>query len=150
MVTKSVERGPSVWEIGTSISSWDKPMAYTMNACPFLARCSALLGWGTDWFVQRQDTVTAWDIRSWCWWPGFPVGRHYKITTRAHCHKTILVLIWPHMLLGCKTTNKHKVLCWCGLWLGFSWLINPNPLDQGTLIIHWFKLLTWHTGSLRS
>ena len=24
---------------------------------------------GKDWLAQYQDTMTEWDIRSWCWWP---------------------------------------------------------------------------------
>ena len=42
--------------------------------CRFLARCSALLGKGSDWLDQCQDNATEWDIRSWSWRPGFPVG----------------------------------------------------------------------------
>ena len=50
-----------------------------------------------------------WDMRSWCWQPGYPVGQHYKIVRSMHCHKVIPVLIWLLMLLGCKTTtNKNK------------------------------------------
>ena len=32
---------------------------------------------------QGQDNVTEWDIRSWCWRPGFPVGQHYKVAIAA-------------------------------------------------------------------
>ena len=47
------------------------------------------------------------------WWPGFPVGQHYKITMSAHCHKLVPVLIWPYMLLGHKTTNKPTHMHTC-------------------------------------
>ena len=45
-----------------------------MYACPLLARCSALLEKGKDWLAQHQDNVIEWDIGSWCWRPGLPVG----------------------------------------------------------------------------
>ena len=51
-------------------------------------------------------------IQSWCWWTGFQVGQHYKVTMCSHCHKSVPVLIWPWTLLGCKTTNKqNKTRC---------------------------------------
>ena len=51
-------------------------MTYKIDACRFLARCLALLEQGKNWFYQCQD-VTEWDIRSWCWQLGFPVGQQY-------------------------------------------------------------------------
>ena len=35
-----------------------KPMTYKINTCRFLARYSALLGYGKDWLAQCQDNVT--------------------------------------------------------------------------------------------
>ena len=35
------------------------------NARHFLARRSALLGYGKDWLARCQDTLTEWDIRLW-------------------------------------------------------------------------------------
>ena len=29
------------------------------------------------WLVQLRDIVTEWDITSWCWLPGFPMGQHW-------------------------------------------------------------------------
>ena len=46
---------------------------FQIDTCHFLAWRSALLGWGKDWLAECQDTVTEWDIRSWCQWPGVPV-----------------------------------------------------------------------------
>ena len=48
--------------------------------CHFLARHSALLGWCRGWLTHCHDILTEWDINSWCWWPGLPVGKHYKVT----------------------------------------------------------------------
>ena len=48
-------------------------------ACCFLARLSALLGSGKDWLEQFQDNVTRWNIRSWFWRPGLPMGQYYKV-----------------------------------------------------------------------
>ena len=58
----------------------------------YLARCSALLRYEKDWFTQCQDNGTEWDIRSWCKWPGFPVGQDYKVTMSADCHKSVPIL----------------------------------------------------------
>ena len=44
-------------------SSRVKPVTLIDN-CHFLARHLVLLGMGKDWFVQCQDKVTEWDIRS--------------------------------------------------------------------------------------
>ena len=62
-------------------------MTYKIDTCCFLARVarrSALLGYGNDWLVQCQDTVTELDIRSWSWWPGLLVGQHHKVTMSVH------------------------------------------------------------------
>ena len=47
---------------------------------------------GEDRLVQCQDNVIECAIRSWCWWLGFPVGKHYKVIMNAHCHKLVLDL----------------------------------------------------------
>ena len=47
--------------------------------------------------------------RSSCQRPGVPVRQHYKVTIGAHCHKSVPVLKWRYILLGCKTT-KNTVL----------------------------------------
>ena len=67
---------------------------------------------GEHWWAQCQDNVIAWDIRSWCRWPGFPVEQHYKVIMNAHCHRTVPVLIWPWMLQWCKalTSNRHAIV----------------------------------------
>ena len=64
-----------------------------IDACRFLARRLALLGLGNDCLAKCQDNVTEWDIRLWCWWPGFPVGQQYKATVSVHCHKSVRVLM---------------------------------------------------------
>ena len=64
--------------------------------CRFLARCLVLLGKGKDWLAQCQDNVTEWGIKSWHWRFGFSLGQHYKVTMRAHCHKSVPI---PYMEL---------------------------------------------------
>ena len=39
----------------------------------------ALLGKDNVWLVQCQDNVTDWDIRSWSWQSGLPVGNTIKM-----------------------------------------------------------------------
>ena len=73
-------------------SEFSQPMTYQIDTCCFLAWRSALIG--QDWLTQCQDNVTEYDIRSWCWWPDFIIGQHYKVTMSAHCHKLVPVLIW--------------------------------------------------------
>ena len=71
-----------------------KPMTYKIDTCCFLARCSALLGEGKDWLAQCEDNVIEWDFRSWCRWPGFPVGQHYdEIAISARCQKSVPIVI---------------------------------------------------------
>ena len=66
---------------------------FKTDTSSFLARRSALLGYGMDWLAQCQDNVTAWDIRSWHWQPGFQVGQCYKVVISVPCHKFVPVLI---------------------------------------------------------
>ena len=51
--------------------------------------------------------VIEWDIRSWCQWLNFPVGQHYEVTMSVHCHKSVPVLIGPHMLQGSTTLTTN-------------------------------------------
>ena len=39
--------------------------------------------------AQCQDNLTEWNIKSWCWQDGLPVGQHYKIGMSVHCHKLV-------------------------------------------------------------
>ena len=71
-VAELVERGPRAGKIGSLVPSRVKPM---------------------DWLAQWKDNITEWDIRSWCWQPGLPVGQHYKVTMILHCHKSVPVLM---------------------------------------------------------
>ena len=80
-------------EIGSSVPGRVKPMTYKIASCRFLARQSILVGHGKDWLAQCQDTVTGWDIRLWDQLPDFPVGKDYKMTMSAHCHKLVSILI---------------------------------------------------------
>ena len=43
----------------------------------------ALLGYGKDRLAQCQDSMTEWDIRSWCRWPGLPVRQHFNMAVSA-------------------------------------------------------------------
>ena len=57
---------------------------------------------------RRIVNVTEWYIRSWCRWSGLPVEQCYDMALGVHCHKSTLILKWPCMLLGRKTsTNKN-------------------------------------------
>ena len=63
----------------------------TIDTSHFLARLLALLGSGKDLLAgsQCQDNVSEWYSRSCCWWPGLPVGQHYKVAMSTHCHKSV-------------------------------------------------------------
>ena len=66
-----------------------------IDASCFLVRRLTLLGWGNDWLGQCQDNLAGWDIRSWCWQSGLPVGLPNNIVISAHCHKMAPILIIP-------------------------------------------------------
>ena len=56
-----------VWEIGGFGPRRFEPWSSQTNelkidSCRFLARHSALLGYGNGWLTQCQDNVNAWDI----------------------------------------------------------------------------------------
>ena len=72
----------------------------------FLSKDLTLLGSRKDWLGKCQDSVTEWDIRSWCSWTGLPEGQHYKVAMSAHCHKSVPVLIWAELLLRGKTSTS--------------------------------------------
>ena len=69
----------------------------------FIAMCSALL-----WHWQAMDNVTVWYLIVLAPWSRRGVGQRYKVTMRVFCHKFVPVLIWPWMLLGCKTTTDSN------------------------------------------
>ena len=48
--------------------------------------------------TECQNNVTAWDIRSWCRQPDFPLGQHYKVNMSAHCHNSVSLLTCHYML----------------------------------------------------
>ena len=77
------------WEIGESephgFKLWSSQTNdFKIDNYHFLAKHSTLLGYAKDWFVQAQENVTDWDIRTWCWWPAFPGRQHYKAAMSAH------------------------------------------------------------------
>ena len=57
-----------------------------MNSSHSLVRYSALLEYGKDWLAQCQHNVMGWDIRSWYWEPGRPVGQQHNITMTVGTH----------------------------------------------------------------
>ena len=59
--------------------------------------------------AQFQDNVIEWDSRSWCWWPGFPVGQHYKALMGRCCSVCGKKLIKdPFLLIGLPVGNTIK------------------------------------------
>ena len=72
-------------QFGSRLCQSDDLKIYT---CRFLVRRSTLLGRGKNLLAQCQDNVLEWDIKSWHWWPNFPVWIHYKVASGAHCHKS--------------------------------------------------------------
>ena len=96
--------------IQTLLEPWSSQTNdFTIDACHFLAWRSALLGQGKDWLAQCLDNVTELDGRSWCWRPGLPLMQHYKDAMSVHCQKSVSILIWPLMFLGCKTTTSKQI-----------------------------------------
>ena len=82
------------WEIGGfgphGFESWSSQTNDLHLSLPN----STLLGYGKDCLAQCQDNVTAWDTRSWCWWPGLTVEKHYKVLiVYAYSLKSVPVLI---------------------------------------------------------
>ena len=73
MVPESVERGPHVREIGSLVPGRVKLMT---RKCILVASKP-----GARHFSDRACLIgSVWDIRVWSWWPGLPVGQHYKAT----------------------------------------------------------------------
>ena len=115
-VAKWVERPPPVLGEDCGFESkahgfetWSSQTKdFKMDTCCFLAWRLELLRYGKDWLAQCQDKVTESDNRSWCLRPGVPVRQHYQVTMSVHCHKSVPILIWPYMLLRCKTITTNK------------------------------------------
>ena len=55
--------------------------------------------------IIRIGQGMVWSVRI-MWLFALPVGKHYKVTISAHCHKSLPVLLWPYMLLGQKTITN--------------------------------------------
>ena len=65
---------------------------------------------------------------------GLPVWQHYKVAMSAHCRKSVLVFLWPSMLLWCKTNNKASCdICVCRFSAGrrSDMLLQPVPAGHG-------------------
>ena len=58
MVAELIERGPNVWEIGSSVPGRVKSMTYKIDTCCFLAWRFAIIGYGKEWLAECQDNVT--------------------------------------------------------------------------------------------
>ena len=98
-MVESVELGPHKWDIESSVPGRVKSMTYKIDTYYLLAWHWTLMRQGCQdkYWLARQDNLTQWDstIGSWCWWPEFPVGQHYKVGMSVHCRKSIAVLTWP-------------------------------------------------------
>ena len=84
---------------------------FKIDTFRFLARHLTLLGQGKDWLALCQDNVTEWDIKSWCIWPGFPVGNYHS-----HHECTLSeVITRPDMTLDVvrMQNNKQTVMETC-------------------------------------
>ena len=104
--------------------------AFKIDTCHFLARYSALLVCGNEWYAQCQDNVSNWGIRLQFCWPGSPVVQHYKVKMNAHGHKSVSVIIGPQMLRDIKykqtiytyTSIQHGLIqlneVWCSAVFG--------------------------------
>ena len=83
--TRSPNQQSSRWGDSVPVKSLDFKKIDTYRC---LVRSSALIGQGKDWIAQYENNVTAWDIGSFCQWPGLSVEQHYKLKT---CHECTLV-----------------------------------------------------------
>ena len=93
-MVKGVEHPSCFGRSGDFRPYWSQTDDIEIDTYHFLARRSALLHLDKkDWLAQCQDNVIESDIRSWCWWPGLPVGQSYKVPTSVHCHKSATILI---------------------------------------------------------
>ena len=68
-------------------------MTYKIDTFHYLAWHSAEKGQDKHWLAQYQENVNVLDSGIWCWWPGLPLGKHYKVSITVHCHKLVPVLI---------------------------------------------------------
>ena len=71
-----------------------------------------------QWLAQSQDNVMEWDIRSWCQWPDFPVGQHYKITMSAPYHKSSYDLRCFQDVKLQQPTNPIIIFNLARIWIG--------------------------------
>ena len=68
--------------------------------------------------AQCQNNVTEWDIGQWCWWPGFAVGQHYKVTMTAlsqvgaHLDVTLDVAMMENNNKQVTTNSPTPTLTW--------------------------------------
>ena len=69
-----------------------KLITFKIDTCCFLARHSALIGYGKDFLAQCQNNVTEWDI-SGDGAVGLPLGKHCTFATNVHRHRSEPVLI---------------------------------------------------------
>ena len=58
MVAESIEHGPRVQDIRSSVRDRVKPITYKIYTYHLLARCLALIRQGKSWLAQCQDNVT--------------------------------------------------------------------------------------------
>ena len=91
--------------------------------------------------AQCQDNVTeSGDIG--IWWPGHPVGQHYKVIMNAHCHKSVPVRIRHLMLPGhtYPTTNYLEGLCPSnnkGYIITRAILLEVRTYADFIVLVHW-------------
>ena len=85
--------------------------------------------------------------RSWCRWPGFPVGQHYKVTMSAHYHKLVHTMIWPRMLLAHKIPNTSVLAgghCVGGVTVkGAAWRVSHGHLLPVADYTMWTWAVEW-------
>ena len=89
---------------------WVKPMTYKIDIYGLLSWHGLLRGEVKDWWAQCHDNVTEWDIRSWGKQPDFQLEPHYKFAASVPCDKSIPILIWHEVLLGCRIQAVNQPL----------------------------------------
>ena len=116
---------------------WVRPMTYQIDSYCYLGWHLGLTGDDKDWSAKYHGNMTVWDMRAWCWRPNLPVRQHYKVAMRAHCLKSVPVLIWPLMLIGRKVTIKKatiQVLIYIVI-LTHQWTANTLLFSQNLLTV---------------
>ena len=53
--------------------------------------------------VLAQETMTEWNIRSWCWRLDLLLEQYFKVTMSVHCHK-----LYPEMTLYVARTDNSN------------------------------------------